>query len=88
LKRIHSPAPERAAVKTTVALLVLLLANNAFADGRAPRNSAAQDAREGGREPRESYHVAYTRHGCRIEQNWDGVQFTASMRCPPGVRPD
>jgi hypothetical protein len=79
---------ERAVVKTTVALLMALLANGALADEYAPQRSLAQEARGGGRLPPESFHVAYTRRGCRIEQNWDGVQFTASMKCPPGVRPD
>jgi hypothetical protein len=88
LKCIHFPAPERAVVKTTVALFVLLLANGAFADEHAPQGSPAREARGGGSLPPESFHVAYTRRGCRIEQNWDGVQFSASMRCPPGVRPD
>ena len=35
-----------------------------------------------------AYHVAYMRRGCRIEEDWDGLHFSAQMRCQPGVRPD
>jgi hypothetical protein len=35
-----------------------------------------------------AYHVAYMRRGCRIEEDWDGLNFSAQMRCQPGVRPD
>ncbi len=36
----------------------------------------------------DAYHTAYERRGCRIEENWDGLNYTAEVKCKPGVKPD
>lgn len=76
------------------ALAALLVASNGStnaasatpddrSDAAAFRGSALNCSRAEG-----SYHVAYSRRGCRIVEDWDGRQYTASVRCLPGVKPD
>jgi hypothetical protein len=73
----------------------LTLAFLTFAVG-ALAQSPELDARPGGwirddygvwRHAEGSYHVAYMRRGCRVEENWDGVNYTAQIRCRPGLKP-
>jgi hypothetical protein len=76
---------------TRVALAFLAFAANAHA--QAP----VVDARPGGwirddygvwRHVEGAYHVAYMRRGCRVEENWDGLIYSAQIRCRPGLKPD
>lgn len=69
-------------------LLCAFLTEGALAQSAPPHNSAAQGAYAARRAPESGYHVAYTRRGCRVEENWDGTQYSASVRCAPGVRPN
>jgi hypothetical protein len=78
---------------TRAAFALVFLVFNVEALAQAP----VVDARPGGwirddygvwRHMEGAYHVAYVRRGCRVEENWDGVAYSARIRCPPGVKPD
>ncbi len=51
--------------------------------GKAIKNEPGVSQRADG-----SYHVAYMRRGCHVEEDWDGVNYSAQVRCQPGVKPN
>jgi hypothetical protein len=66
------------------AVLSLSLASTALAQIGEPPDSGARRSLT----PESGYHVAYTRRGCRVEEKWDGVRYSAWVTCAPGVRPN
>jgi hypothetical protein len=75
----------------TLALLVVASAAAAQApDADAPTRPGGWIRDDYGvwRRVEGAYHVAYVRRGCRVEEDWDGRQYSAQVRCRPGVKPD
>ncbi|WP_442753369.1 hypothetical protein ACNHKD_10155 [Methylocystis sp. JAN1] len=35
-----------------------------------------------------AYHADYVRRGCRVQENWDGRRYTATVACAYGVKPN
>lgn len=82
-----------------VALALLFFSFAGVADAQSVAQAPADDApaRAGGwvrddygvwRHVDGAYHVAYLRRGCRVEEDWDGLRYTAQVRCRPGVKPN
>lgn len=78
-----------------IALAFLLLSTGAHA--RAQDDDVDARARSGGwmrdgygiwRRVEGAYHVAYMRRGCHVEEDWDGLNYSAQIRCRPGVKPN